>query len=218
MTAARAFAALPLLGAVALAAAPAEAATCPAARPTVTLSVDTAEPSIDNTLPQPALQRLAGASHHGGRTQGLYRGSIRTRWRTRIAAQPMAGLVCRSVDEVAITMTIAPRTIYVTRERRPGTCSYDSVLNHERKHQAADDAVIAEFAPRLKQQVARALAALPPPAPVRSSEAAAVDRRLTASVERTVNAELRALAAARKSRQAAIDTPGEYSRVRAACG
>jgi len=130
----------------------------------------------------------------------------------------MAGVVCRWIDEVAITITAAPRTIYVTRERRPGTCPYDSVLMHERKHQAADEAVIAEFAPRLKQKVARALAALRPPAPVPRSDAAAVERRLTAAVERAVNGELRALEAARHARQAAIDTPGEYRRVAAACG
>ena len=46
----------------------------------------------------------------------------------------------------------------------------------------------------------------------------ALEHRLTAAVERAVNDELRALEAARQSRQAAIDTPGEYRRVAAACG
>jgi len=211
----RAAAALAL---VALAAAPAEALTCPVSHPRVQLSVDVAAPVIDNTLPQPALQRLAGASHHGGRTQGLYRGGIRTRWQTRIGGRQLAGLACRWIDEVTITMTAAARTIYVARERRPGTCPYDSVLKHERRHQAADDAVIAEFAPRLKRRVARAIAALPPPAPLPPGDAAAVERRLTAAVERAVHDELRALEAARRARQAAIDTPGEYRRVGAACG
>ena len=210
--------AIAALALAALAAAPAQALTCPTSRPTVQLSVEVATPTIDNTLPQPALQQLAGASHHGGRTQGLYRGGIGTRWRTRITEQRMAGLVCRWIDEVAISLTAAPRTIYVTRERRPGTCAYETVLKHERKHQAADDAVIAEFAPRLKQKVARAIAQLPPPAPVPPGEAAALEHRLTAAVERAVNDELRALEAARQSRQAAIDTPGEYRRVAAACG
>lgn len=218
MSATHLIAVLALVAVVALAAPPAEALTCPAAHPMVQLSVDVATPAIDNTLPQPALQRLAGASHHGGRTQGLYRGGIRTRWRTRIAERRMAGLVCRWIDEVAITIIAAPRTIYVTRERRPGTCPYDSVLQHERKHQAADEAVIAEFAPRLKETVARAIAALPPPAPVPAGEAAAVERRLTAAVAHAVNDELRALAAERHARQVAIDTAGEYRRVAAACG
>lgn len=206
------------LALVMLAAAPAEALTCPPPRPTVRLSLDIAAPALDNTLPQPALQRLAGARHHGGRTQGLYRGDIRTRWQTRITERRSAGLVCRSIDEVVIDITVAPRTIYVARERRPGTCPYESVLAHERKHQAADDAVIAEFAPRLKRRVARAVAALPTRAPVPPGQSAAVERRLTAAVERAVNDELRALEAARHARQAAIDTPGEYRRVGAACG
>lgn len=207
--------ALPLL---ALAAGPAQALTCPASRPAVHVRVEAAAPAIDNTLPQPELQKIAGKAYHGGRTLGLYRGGIRTRWRTRIGQQRVGGLACRWLEEVAIDIVASPRTIYVTRERRPGTCPYDSVLAHERKHQAADDAVIAEFAPRLEQAVARAVAAFPPPSPVPSGEAAAVQRRLTAAVEQAVNGVLEALDTARRARQAAIDTPREYRRVGAACG
>src|SRR5260370_7969743 len=43
---------------------PARALTCPASRPAVQVSVKAAEPAIDNTLPQPALQKLAGKAYH----------------------------------------------------------------------------------------------------------------------------------------------------------
>src|SRR6266851_3785719 len=188
---------------------PARALTCPASRPAVQVSVKAAEPAIDNTLPQPALQKLAGKAYHGGRTLGLYRAIIRARWHTRVGQRDGDGETCRWIDSIAID---------IIRERRPGTCWYDSVLAHERKHQATDDAVLAEFAPRLEHAVARAIAGLPETAPVASAEAAAAQQRLMAPVEEAVRRVLDALEAERRARQALIDTPREYRRVGAACG
>jgi len=34
--------------------------------------------------------------------------------------------------------------IYILRDRHPGSCPYESALAHERKHQAADEAALAE--------------------------------------------------------------------------
>ena len=199
-------------------AAPARALTCPPSQPTVEVAIKTAPPSIDNTLSQGALQKLAGKSYHRGRTLGLYHADIRARWRTRIGQRDGGSEACRWIDGLAIDLVTPARTIYVIRERPPGTCWYDSVLTHERKHEAADDAVLAEFAPRLERAVARAIAALPPMAPVAAGEVAAAQRRLMAPVEAAVRRELAALEAARSARQAAIDTPREYRRVAAECG
>lgn len=207
--------ALPVL---AFAAGPAHALTCPAARPAVHVRIDAAAPVIDNTLPQPALQKIAGKSYHHGRTLGLYRASIRLRWRTRVGQRDEGGEACRWIDSLAIDLIASERTIYIIRGRPPGTCWYDSVLAHERKHQATDDAVLAEFAPRLEQAVAHAIAALPPPAPVPSAAAAKAQRRLMAPVDAAVRQVLEALEAERRARQAAIDTPLEYRRVAAECG
>src|SRR6266852_298575 len=177
---------------------PAWALTCPASRPAVQVSVKTAEPAIDNTLPQPALQKLAGKAYHGGRTLGLYRATIRARWHTRVGQRDGHGETCRWIDSIAIDIVAPERAIFIIRERRPGTCWYDSVLAHERKHQATDDAVLAEFAPRLEHAVAQ--------------------QRLMAPVEEAVRRVLDALEAERRARQALIDTPREYRRVGAACG
>ncbi len=197
---------------------PARALTCPASRPAVQVSVKAAEPAIDNTLPQPALQKLAGKAYHGGRTLGLYRATIRARWHTRVGQRDGDGETCRWIDSIAIDIVAPERAIFIIRERRPGTCWYDSVLAHERKHQATDDAVLAEFAPRLEHAVARAIAGLPETAPVASAEAAAAQQRLMAPVEEAVRRVLDALEAERRARQALIDTPREYRRGGAACG
>ena len=141
-----------------------------------------------------------------------------TRWRVRGGQSNGEGETCRWIDDIAIDIVAPERTIYIVRARPPGTCWYDSVLTHERKHQATDDAVIAEFAPRLQQAVARALADLPPIVPVRSADGAAAQQRLMAPLDAAVRRALDALEATRRARQAAIDTPLEYRRVGAACG
>ncbi len=207
---------------VALAVAPAWPAqatlACPASRPEVAVTTRLADPVIDNTLPQPALQKLAGKAYHGGRTLGLYRAELKARWRIRFGRRDADGKTCRWIEAVAIEIFAPERRIFIVHARPPGTCWYDSVLAHERKHQAADEAVVAEYAPRLERDVARAIAALPPAAPMPAAQAAAAPQRLAAPVQAALKQALRALDATRRARQGAIDNPREYRRVAAACG
>ncbi len=210
---------LVLMAIIVLAAASAEAApTCPASRPEVTATPLLADPRIDNSLPQPALQKLAGKPYHGGRTLGLYRAEFKARWRIRFGTRDDDGGSCRWIDGVAVEIVAPERTIYIVHARPPGTCWYDSVLAHERKHQAADEAVLAEYVPRLEREIGRAIAALPATPRVPAGQAGAAQQRLAASVEAAIKQVLRALDGTRRARQAAIDTPREYRRVAAACG
>jgi hypothetical protein len=59
----------PILGAASAAAAQ---PICPTPTADVRIELHVPPPVIDNTLPQPALQSLAGMQHHDGRTLGLY--------------------------------------------------------------------------------------------------------------------------------------------------
>lgn len=208
-------------GALALAAAgpmSARAApVCAAPRPAVTVKVNLADPVIDNSLPQPALQKIAGPAYHGGRTLGLYRAEYRASWTTRLGERWSGGETCRWIESVAIEIATPKRTIYVIRERKPGTCYYESVLAHERKHQAADDAVVAAYLPRLEQEV-RAAAAAAPSQPAAGRDGTAARRRLLAPVEAAIKRGLAELDEVRRARQSRIDTPQEYRRVGAACG
>jgi hypothetical protein len=184
------------------------AAACPSPRAAVTIDVQAGDPVIDNSLPQPALQQIAGSAHHAGRTLGLYKAELKETWRVDLRQRRDASETCRWVHSVSLTLVLAERRIYVVRARRPGTCAYDAVLAHERKHQAVDDALIREFVPRLRRAIE---AALPP-------GAAASEEALTQPISAAIQRELAAMSAARAARQAAVDTPHEYRRVRAACG
>jgi hypothetical protein len=208
-----------LLAATALPLAPARAAlACPPSKPAVAVVIEAAAPTIDNTLPQPALQKLAGKAHHGGRAQGLYRAAFKTRWHAVIGRRSDAGQTCRWIEQVTVEIAVRDRMIYIIRERRPGGCPYDSVLAHERKHQAADDAVLAEYRLLLQRSAERAITALPPSAPVPLAQGDKEEARLTAAIAAAVQRGLDAMSTARAARQIAIDSPAEYRRVRAACG
>jgi hypothetical protein len=203
-----------VVGAVAVAAAavvPARAApACPASNPTVTVELNLVEPVLDNTLPQPKLQQLAGQHHHYGHTLGLYQAQLEVGWRARVRRSEEGREACAWVDEILITVAMPKRTIYIIRERRPGSCPYESVLAHERKHQATDEAVLAEYRPRLQRAAEEAAASLPR----RGAPATQLTVPLAAAMKRA----FAALTEARTERQSAIDTPAEYRRVRAVCG
>jgi hypothetical protein len=199
-----------LVAVAAVAALPARAApACPASKPTVTVELNLIEPVLDNALPQPKLQQLAGRQHHYGHTLGLYRAELEVGWRARVRRSDEGREACTWVDEILITVAMPKRTIYIIRERRPGSCPYEAVLAHERKHQATDEAVLAEYRPRLQRAAEEAAAALPRGAPA---------AQLTAPIAAAMKRAFAELTEARTERQSAIDTPAEYRRVRAVCG
>ena len=119
---------------------------------------------------------------------------------------------------MTVRISMPLRTIYIIRARQPGTCAYESVLAHERKHQAVDDALLAEEVPRLRGEIAHALAALPARDPIPMHKAADVSAKLSELIAAVVKRSTSALFAKRAARQAEVDSPQEYRRVRAACG
>jgi hypothetical protein len=194
------------------------ASSCAPSKGSVAVEIRVGAPIIDNTLPQSAVQRLAGKAYHGERTLGLYRTKLTAAWTVRLGRHDEDGNACFSIDRVIVHVAMPVRTIYITRERRPGSCAYESVLAHERSHQEIDDALLAEQMPRLRQRVADAIAALPPARLVPAARDAAAQQQITAPVAAAVKRASNVLFALRKQRQSQLDTPSEYRRVDAACG
>jgi hypothetical protein len=191
---------------------------CPTQNADVRIELDVPRPAIDNTLPQPALQSLAGMHHHGGRTLGLYRTELKMSSTGRLAQHQAGEDVCVTVDRVTVRISMPLRTIYIVRARQPGTCAYESVLAHERKHQAVDDVLLAHELPQLRVEIANALAALPSRHSVAMDKAADASAKLSELTASIVKRSTSALFAALAARQAEIDNPQEYRRVRVACG
>jgi hypothetical protein len=192
-------------------------ADCPPSSADVSVNLRLAEPTLDNSLWQPQLQDLAGKEHHGGRTLGLYRMEMRSGFRASIRSRQDGGWICLWIEKVALSLTVSPRQIYVVRERAPGTCPYNAVLAHERKHQAVDDELFNQSVPWLRHRIEKAVLNLPHGQPVPASEVAAIQARLNKIMSDTVTSAVADMMAERKLRQSRVDTPGEYQRVGAAC-
>jgi hypothetical protein len=203
--------------AFALSAGPAAALDCPPAAPVVEVTLRKSEPTIDNTLTQPALQRIAAQHHYpGGRVLGYYHGELRSSARTFLDHRVGGGMSCIWVARVTITAELDRRTIWIIRERRPGTCAYDVVLGHERKHESVDDAVLEESRERLSRALVAALATQGATT-VRETERSEAEHRLTSAVEAAFRRATQELTREREARQHDVDTPVEYRRVAAAC-
>ncbi len=191
---------------------------CPAAPTEIAVEINLPPTGLDNSLPQTALQELAGKRYHGGRTQGLYRTRLQNSFTVHLGQRDMGRESCVSIDRVMLRIDMPIRTIYVVRARTPGTCAYESVLAHERKHEATDNALLQEEAPRLKRDIAAALEALPAARRVAFNDAASAREALTRAAKAAIEREIKHLFDRRAARQAEVDTPLEYRRVRAACG
>jgi hypothetical protein len=207
-----------LAAAVALLAAGDAAASgldCAAAPVRIATTRSMPPPTIDNSLTQPQLQLLA-AHRHPGRALGLYRAHVNGRFDARIEYRWDEDEACLWVGRIALRIEAVDRRIWVIRERRPGTCDYEAVLGHERKHQQVDEAVVEAFVPRLEAALARRADALGVVRVARGGREAA-QKRMLAAIDETFQAEMAAMQEERERRQEAVDTPAEYRRIGAAC-
>jgi hypothetical protein len=196
--------------------APAAALDCRQGQPRVTLTKNIPPPKLDNTLTQPQLQAMPTNTGHKGRALGLYRGDLVSEFESRLVIERQGDEACMRLESVELRVAMPVRTIYVLRERRPGTCEYNAVLEHERKHQAADDAVIGDHIPRL-QRLMQAAAQRVSAQRIRPGEEKAAQQRLDNELKAALNQASKTLEQERSARQLAIDTPQEYARVTAAC-
>jgi hypothetical protein len=192
-------------------------ADCPPSNADVTVTLHLAEPTLDNSLWQPQLQDLAGKEHHGGRTLGLYRMELQSGLRASIRSRQVGAWICLWIENVTISLTMSPRQIYVVRERAPGTCPFNAVLAHERKHQAVDDELFNQSVPWLRHRIEKAILDLPRGQPTMASEVPAIQARLNKVMGDAMSSAVADMLAERKLRQSRVDDPREYQRVGAAC-
>jgi len=142
---------------------------------------------------------------------------LQSGFRASTRSRQAGGWVCLWIEKVAISLTVSRRQIYVVRERAPGTCPYNAVLAHERKHQAVDDELFNQSVPWLRHRIEKAILDLPHGQPTMASEVPATQAKLNKVVSDAVTSAVADMMAERKLRQSRVDDPREYQRVGAAC-
>jgi hypothetical protein len=207
--------------AVWLAAAPAAALTCPREPLVVTVELRALEPRIDRTMTRAELTALSGAPRDDTHTLGMYAATWTIQSQTQLQylreEGPRRPRGCVWLSSMRVTVGIDPRVIRVARELRPGSCRYRAVVEHERKHQAVDDEVLARRMPWLRTHLEQALVGLRSESPRPDAALDAFGRTLMQQATRGVTAAWQEIVAERDRLQAEVDTPAEYARVRGQC-
>jgi hypothetical protein len=165
---------------------------CPTDPPVVTLEISEIQPTIDRSITRAELTAMSRAPGNNTHTLGMYGATWTIRTQTQLqymteqdAPRPRG---CVWLSEVKLTVSIDPRLIRIARELRPDSCRYRSVLEHERKHQAVDDDVLARRLPRLREQVAGALKVVRTDKPRRVGELDTLGERMVEDATRIVTA------------------------------
>ena len=123
------------------------------------------------------------------------------------------GRICYWVTELDARLGGADQEVYVAGNYAPGTCEYQTVLDHESTHVAINQEVLRAYVPILGQALRGAVRQR---FPVISRDPGLADRMsemLMASVEPVYDQMIAEL----RRRNAAIDTPENYRRTSALC-
>jgi hypothetical protein len=118
------------------------------------------EPDYDYSIDLAGLQALSSDPQHNlhgahaGLTLGLTRYEPVMEFATPIKSFHLpGGLFCAHVDHVDVTFGYRNVTVYVPREIPQGSCGFDQVITHERKHIAVNQEILDEYAPQLADRI-----------------------------------------------------------------
>lgn len=128
----------------------------------------------------------------------------------------ISGWPCLSVKAINITVKYAP-TIYVASDFKPGTCRFDSTLQHEARHVNTDIITFNELLPVLRQAVQDAADQLGATGPVKPDDVVAARDKMVDRLKGALVAKADEIEKIRFSRQQMIDTRQEYLRMTKLC-
>lgn len=123
---------------------------------------------------------------------------------------------CVSITQVVVTLDYQP-DVYVASEYRPGTCRFNTTIQHEVQHVNLDIITLNEFIPRFQAYIQNALATLPSMPPVPQNMVPQVQEFVGQRVEAAAHQALAEMDQVRRGRHQRIDNAQEYDRLSRAC-
>ena len=122
--------------------------------------------------------------------------------------------VCARLSSVDAKVGYDTINVFIARQFRPGTCPYQSIIDHENFHVAVFQQALNNYYPRIQQRLARATMTLQPAIYRTPSQAAEYLRKRLSAAIKPLYAEMgRTL----KRNNARLDTPERYRSEQARC-
>lgn len=160
---------------------------------------------------------MSGAQGQRGGVYGLGGGKTSVSLSVSFEASSTDGqFYCLKMQVTDITLETSP-VIQLAKNLRRGSCAYNAVLRHERRHVDTLENAHQEFARMLEERVKYAIGTLAPPSLIDMSvieqEKESIISHLSAHIE-SVRTDFEQTL---EARQAQIDTPEEYNSVFSSC-
>lgn len=150
----------------------------------------------------------------GGLTQGNV--TISRQLQMQTATRRGSDQNCVSATQVNVTLDYQP-DVYIASEYKPGTCRYQTTMEHEVQHVNLDIITLNEFIPRIQSYIQQALISMPPIPPVPQQMVPQVQEMIGKRVEQAAQQALAEMDKVRKARHQRIDNALEYNRLSRAC-
>jgi len=121
---------------------------------------------------------------------------------------------CVYLESVQATFSLRDQHVYIASEYPTGSCEYNAIKDHEDQHVSINTRTLKEYAPRVRAELERLLAA---EKPVFASRPDTVTKAKVQELSRRMNTILDAFQATMSQRNAVIDTPQNYKAISEIC-
>ncbi|MCW9001487.1 MAG: hypothetical protein OQJ87_02085, partial [Rhodospirillales bacterium] len=159
--------------------------------------------------------KMPGMNGDGWRMAGLTRGEFRFRLKTRARVyRRTTGGFCAALHDVQVGLGYETLDVYVVDRYSPGSCEYESILEHEKRHVDVFRRIEAQYVPMIVERIqkkAQQMGALPV-----AAENIAADR-LQDELRRMVTPLLKEMEVMERHENAKLDTPEAYREEQKRC-
>lgn len=130
---------------------------------------------------------------------------------------PALNKVCMYIKDVQVKISVEP-TVYIAHEFPKGSCRYEAVMGHERKHLKVDRDIVNKYSTIIVRAVNNTLTKVGyAQGPYDSSQLPALQKQIGGIIDSVIGQYYVNMNNERKVLQSQVDTLEEYARVDALC-
>lgn len=156
---------------------------------------------------------------HKTHVGGLMAGEIAIEQRVEFTNEiyERLGVACTAIKSIEVSIKMDP-TIYIANEFKKGSCKFNAILVHEKKHVRVDQKIVNKYAQLIGDDLKRAIKNKGVQfGPLRESEIEKIQAEIQKTLADTLTRRRDQMNEERSWDQQAIDTKEEYDSIAAQC-